>query len=156
MTRRLRALVAAVLLAAVLAGCGASGSDISASAAAELGTSLGGIQTSLAHGDHVDAARRLDDMKRQVVVLLSTGSLTKNRAERIMQAIDGLEAQLAPGATATTAPTTTAPPTTTVAPTTTSTSTTTTSTTTSTTTTTEPPTTTKKPGKGKKGDNDND
>jgi ribosomal protein S20 len=128
-------------LVALLAGCGSSGNDMAPSAAQRLETEVRQVREAIEAGDAETARAHLTSMRTSVTEFIGTGHLTSQRALRIYDAIDDLEAELASQAPATTTTTTTSPPR---------------ATTTSTTTSTSTTTTDAPRGKGKKKDDDDD
>ena len=94
--RRAAALFAAVVLAAVLAGCGATPAALSQETSTALQSGVVAVAESAAAGESATALTRLDELQQTLDAALAQGDVTAERAAAIQAAIDAVRADLAP------------------------------------------------------------
>jgi hypothetical protein len=107
----LTALLAAVLTAVALSGCGSSSPDISEDASNQLELRVAAVRNAASARDRAGAEAALADLRRSVETLRSRDEVSSDRATEILDAAATVEARLQSIPTTTTTTTTLPPPT---------------------------------------------
>jgi hypothetical protein len=116
---RWRAVLGAVAIGAIVAGCGGggvTGPSMTSGAAQQLGTDVAAVHAAVASGDRSQAVQALATLQSAVASLRRQGQVTATKAAAILGAAVEVEAQLGFMPTTTTTTTTSTTTTTTTAP----------------------------------------